>query len=96
MGDWLAKRCTRAADAVMVSAGIMAGLLGTLWLFGAFAVRPEQAATTACQRATSTLEEHDCFEANLARVARAERRAADTLGPVDMNAMAYPQEDAQP
>lgn len=73
MGEWLAKRCTRAADAVMVSAGIMVGLLGALWLFGAFTTRP--AATP------------DSLDANLARVERYERNAAETLGPVDLNAM---------
>jgi hypothetical protein len=81
MGEWLVKRCTRAADAVMVSAGIMAGLLGALWLFGAFTTRP-----------AATL---DNLDANLARVERYEARAANTLGPVDLNTMAVPQEDSQ-
>lgn len=79
VASWLAKRCTRAADAVMVSAGIMAGLLGALWLFGAFTTRP--AATP------------DNLDANLARVERYEAQASATLGPVDMNATAYPTEN---
>lgn len=81
MGDWLAKRCTRAADAVMVSAGIMVGLFGALWLLGAFTVRP--AATP------------DNLDANLARVERYETQARDTLGPVDWNATAYDTEGAR-
>lgn len=81
MGEWLAKRGTRLADAVMVSAGIICGLLGALWLFGAFTTRP--AATP------------DHLDANLARVERYEAQARDTLGPVDWNATAYDTEGAR-
>lgn len=79
MGEWLAKRITRATDAVVISAGIMAGLLGALWLVGAFTVQP--------------VPQPDDLAANLARVERYERQAKDTLGPVDWNATAYPQEN---
>lgn len=79
MGEWLAKRGTRFADALVVSCGIIVGLLGALWLVGAFTARP--AATP------------DTLDANLARVERAERRAAETLGPVDWNATAYDTEN---
>lgn len=84
MGDWLAKRGTRFVDALVVSAGIMGGLLGALWLLGAFTARP-----------AATVDAATSLDANLARVERYEAQAGNTLGPVDWNATAYPQEDAR-
>lgn len=95
MGEWLAKRCTRLADAVMVSAGIACGLLVALWLVGAHPRDVRQATIDRCQRSVSTLEAPDCLDTHLARVRRYEVQAADTLGPIDWNATTYPQENGR-
>lgn len=82
MGDWLAKRGTRFVDSLVVSAGIIVGLLGVLWLVGAFAAPPPPPA-------------RDNLDANLRRLERYEAEAANVLGPVDWNAVVVPQEDAR-